>query len=50
MSLKRQIAIRTYICDLVVRLFKDIAIKVLVIDDSKVSQFVSARELALQKL
>lgn len=39
----------TYICDLVARLFKNIAIKVLVIDDSKVSQFVIARELALQK-
>jgi hypothetical protein len=37
----------TYVCDLVVRLFKNIAIKVLVIDDSKVSQFVIARELAL---
>ena len=34
----------TYICDLVVHLFRNIAIKVLVIDDSKVSQFVIARE------
>ena len=36
----------TYVCDLVVRLFENIAIKVLIIDDSKVSQFVIARELA----
>ncbi len=38
-----------YLCDLVARIFKNKAIKVLVIDDSKVSQFVIARELALQK-
>jgi diguanylate cyclase (GGDEF)-like protein len=38
-----------YICDLVTRVFKNKAIKVLVVDDSKVSQFVIARELALQK-
>jgi diguanylate cyclase (GGDEF)-like protein len=39
----------TYICDLIARIFKNRSIKVLVIDDSKVSQFVIARELALQK-
>lgn len=39
----------TYICDLVARIIKNVAIKVLVIDDSKVSQFVIARELSLQK-
>src|SRR5690606_7495524 len=38
-----------YICDLVARIFKNKSIKVLVVDDSKVSQFVIARELALQK-
>jgi len=38
-----------YICDLVSRIFKNLEIKVLVVDDSKVSQFVIARELALQK-
>lgn len=38
-----------YICDLITRIFKNKSIKVLVVDDSKVSQFVIARELALQK-
>ena len=39
----------TYVCDLVARVFKNKTIKVLVIDDFKVSHFVIARELALQK-
>jgi diguanylate cyclase (GGDEF)-like protein len=38
-----------YICDLIARIFKNISIKVLVVDDSKVAQFVIARELSLQK-
>ena len=40
---------RTYICDLIARLYKNIDIKVLIVDDSKVSRFIMARELALQK-
>ena len=40
---------RTYICDLILRLHKNSDIKVLVVDDSKVSRFVIARELSLQK-
>ncbi len=39
-----------YICNLISRLYKNCAIKVLVVDDSKVSRFIIARELALQKL
>lgn len=39
----------TYICDLVKRVLKNTAIKVLVVDDSKVAQFVITRELFLQK-
>jgi diguanylate cyclase (GGDEF)-like protein len=39
----------SYICDLIARLLKNISIKVLVVDDSKVAQFVISRELALQK-
>jgi len=39
----------TYICDLIARVIKNCDIKVLVVDDSKVSRFVLARELALQK-
>mgnify|MGYP003748617029 CR=1 FL=1 len=39
----------TYVCDLVARVFKNKTIKVLVIDNFKVSHFVIARELALQK-
>jgi diguanylate cyclase (GGDEF)-like protein len=38
-----------YICDLVARVIKNCEIKVLVVDDSKVSRFILARELALQK-
>jgi diguanylate cyclase (GGDEF)-like protein len=38
-----------YICDLIQRILKNINIKVLVVDDSKVAQFVIARELSLQK-
>lgn len=38
-----------YICDLIHRLVKNVSIRVLVVDDSKVAQFVIARELALQK-
>jgi len=38
-----------YICDLISRIHKNSSIKVLVVDDSKVSRFVVARELALQK-
>jgi diguanylate cyclase (GGDEF)-like protein len=38
-----------YICDLILRLRKNSEIKVLVVDDSKVSRFVIARELSLQK-
>jgi diguanylate cyclase (GGDEF)-like protein len=38
-----------YISDLIVRIHKNLTIKVLVVDDSKVSQFVIARELLLQK-
>ncbi len=39
----------TYICDLIARVIKNCDIKVLVVDDSKVSRFVMERELALQK-
>lgn len=39
----------TYICELIVRVHKNVSIKVLIVDDSKVSQFVIARELTLQK-
>lgn len=39
-----------YICDLISRVYKNGSIKVLVVDDSKVSRFIIARELALQKL
>lgn len=39
----------TYICDLVKRILKNASIKVLVVDDSKVAQFVITRELFLQK-
>lgn len=39
----------SYICDLILRVHKNVSIKVLVVDDSKVSQFVIARELRLQK-
>lgn len=39
-----------YICDLISRVHKNSSIKVLVVDDSKVSRFIIARELALQKL
>jgi diguanylate cyclase (GGDEF)-like protein len=39
----------SYICDLILRVYKNVSIKVLVVDDSKVSQFVIARELRLQK-
>jgi diguanylate cyclase (GGDEF)-like protein len=38
-----------YIGDLISRILKNIQIKVLVVDDSKVAQFVIARELSLQK-
>jgi diguanylate cyclase (GGDEF)-like protein len=38
-----------YICDLIVRVYKNVSIKVLVVDDSRVSQFVITRELLLQK-
>ena len=38
-----------YICDLIWRVYKNSKIKVLVADDSVVSRFVIARELALQK-
>lgn len=38
-----------YICDLISRVHKNCAIKVLVVDDSKVSRFIIARELTLQK-
>jgi diguanylate cyclase (GGDEF)-like protein len=38
-----------YICDLIARVIKNCDIKVLVVDDSRVSRFVMARELALQK-
>jgi len=38
-----------YISDLIVRVYKNVSIKVLVVDDSKVSQFVITRELLLQK-
>ncbi len=40
---------RRYICDLIARIHKNSRIKVLVVDDSKVSRFVVARELGLQK-
>ena len=39
----------TYICELILRIHKNVSIKVLVVDDSKVSQFVIGRELSLQK-
>ncbi len=39
----------SYICDLIARVYKNIDIKVLIVDDSKVSRFIMARELALQK-
>jgi diguanylate cyclase (GGDEF)-like protein len=39
----------TYICELIQRIHKNTSIKVLVVDDSKVSQFVIGRELSLQK-
>lgn len=39
----------SYICDLIARILKNTEIKVLVVDDSKVAQFVIARELSLQK-
>jgi diguanylate cyclase (GGDEF)-like protein len=39
----------TYICELIQRVYKNVSIKVLVVDDSKVSQFVIGRELSLQK-
>jgi diguanylate cyclase (GGDEF)-like protein len=38
-----------YVCDLIDRVIKNCDIKVLVVDDSKVSRFILARELALQK-
>jgi diguanylate cyclase (GGDEF)-like protein len=38
-----------YICDLISRIYKNSTIKVLVVDDSKVSRFIIARELALQQ-
>lgn len=38
-----------YICDLILRIYKNCTIKVLVVDDSKVSRFAIARELTLQK-
>ncbi|HSI25637.1 MAG TPA: diguanylate cyclase [Methylotenera sp.] len=38
-----------YICDLISRVHKNCSIKVLVVDDSKVSRFIIARELELQK-
>ena len=38
-----------YLCDLIWRVYKNSKIKVLVVDDSVVSRFVIARELALQK-
>lgn len=40
---------RRYICDLISRVHKNSTIKALVVDDSKVSRFIVARELALQK-
>lgn len=39
----------SYICELISRVQKNVFIKVLVVDDSKVSQFVIGRELGLQK-
>jgi diguanylate cyclase (GGDEF)-like protein len=39
----------TYICDLISRVIKNCDIKVLVVDDSKVSRFVLERELFLQQ-
>jgi diguanylate cyclase (GGDEF)-like protein len=38
-----------YICNLILRVYKNSSIKVLVVDDSKVSRFVIKRELMLQK-
>ena len=40
---------RAYICDLISRVIKNCDIKVLVVDDSKVSRFVLERELCLQQ-
>jgi diguanylate cyclase (GGDEF)-like protein len=39
----------SYICNLVSRVYKNVSIKTLIVDDSKVSQFVIKRELLLQK-
>ena len=38
-----------YICDLIARVHKNSETKALVVDDSKVSRFIIARELSLQK-
>lgn len=38
-----------YICDLISRVYKNCTIKVLIVDDSKVSRFAIARAIALQK-
>jgi diguanylate cyclase (GGDEF)-like protein len=38
-----------YICDLISRIYRNSKLKVLVVDDSKVSRFIVARDLALQK-
>jgi response regulator RpfG family c-di-GMP phosphodiesterase len=38
-----------YICDLIARVIKNCDIKVMVVDDSKVSRFVLERELRLQQ-
>lgn len=46
---KGQTADNSYICDLILRVYKNVSIKVLVVDDSKVSQLVITRELRLQK-
>ena len=40
---------RRYICDLISRVHKNSRINVLIVDDSKVSHFIVARELILQK-
>lgn len=39
----------SYICDLIMRIYKNTNINVLIVDDSAVSRFVIARELSLQK-
>lgn len=39
----------SYICDLIMRIYKNSRLSVLVVDDSKVSRFVMVRELVLQK-